>query len=377
MLELILMTIRHMKENKGLVDRMKMLIDKLIIFIICVALYIPNANHIYMIVPILITMILSAILSYLEDNRITLGVFAIYLIVCFFKPAFLFFIPLICYDVILLKIRWIWALSFLPFATNSIETLFISKWLIAAFIIVAYILKYNTVSLQIIKKDYYKLRDNTTEKSMQLEKKNKELLGKQDYEINLATLKERNRIARDIHDNVGHLLSRSLLQIGALLTINRDEQMSESLRLIKDTLSEALDSIRSSVHDLHEESIDLQTEIQKLIDSFKFCTIKFDYNVETNLEKNIKYCFIAVTKEALANIINHSDATEAIVTIREHPALYQLVIQDNGSNCSYNSENGMGIKNITDRIAAVSGNINISTDKGFRIFISIPKKQVV
>jgi signal transduction histidine kinase len=39
---------------------------------------------------------------------------------------------------------------------------------------------------------------------------------KQDYEIYLATLRERNRIAREIHDNVGHMLSRSILQIGAL-----------------------------------------------------------------------------------------------------------------------------------------------------------------
>jgi signal transduction histidine kinase len=209
---------------------------------------------------------------------------------------------------------------------------------------------------------------------MKLEKQNKELLDKQDYEINLATLSERNRIARDIHDNVGHLLSRSILQIGALLAINKDEEMKENLRLIKDTLSEAMDSIRNSVHDLHEESIDLQTEIHKLIDSFVFCSIKFDYDVKTSLEKNTKHCFIAVTKEGLSNIIKHSNATETLVIIREHPAFYQLVIQDNGSNCSYNSENGIGIENIMDRVATLGGNVNISNDKGFKIFISVPKK---
>lgn len=353
---------------------MNELIDKLIIFIISLTIYISNINDIYMIVPILIAVILSAVLGYLEDDRITLGIFIIYLIVCFYKPAFLFFIPLICYDVSCSKSKWIWVLAFLPLSTSFSLVSFISKWLIAAFIFIAYILRYRTVSLKNIKKDYYELRDNTKEISIQLEKRNKELLDKQDYEINLATLKERNRIARDIHDNVGHLLSRSILQIGALLSINKDEGTKESLRLIKDTLSEAMDSIRTSVHNLHDESIDLQTEIQTLVDGFNFCPIKFYYDVETNLEKNIKYCFIAVTKEALSNIINHSNATKAIVTIREHPALYQLIIQDNGTNSSYNSENGIGIKNITDRVAAVSGNININTEKGFRIFISIPKK---
>lgn len=75
----------------------------------------------------------------------------------------------------------------------------------------------------------------------------------------------------------------------------------------------------------------------------------------------------------MSNVISHSNATKVFVALLEHPALYQLVIRDNGSNCSYKSENGIGIKNITDRVAAANGNINISCDKGFKIFISIPK----
>ncbi|MGL5694542.1 MAG: sensor histidine kinase [Peptostreptococcaceae bacterium] len=208
---------------------------------------------------------------------------------------------------------------------------------------------------------------------MKFEKKNRALLDKQDYEINLATLSERNRIARDIHDNVGHLLSRCLLQIGALLVINKDNVVCESLELIKDTLSEAMDSIRSSVHDLHEDAIDLQVEIQKLVNNFKFCFINFDYDIQSSPHKKLNYGFITITKEALSNIIRHSNANEVSILLREHPALYQLVVKDNGSNINYNIENGIGIKNISDRVYSLGGSINISTDNGFRIFISIPK----
>lgn len=348
--------------------------DKLVILVVCLALYIPVADRVYMIVPILLAVILSATLSYFEDEKITISISAAYLLACFYQPSLLFFIPLICYDAAFIKIRGVWALSFIPLIISSLKTPDISNWLIASIILIAYILKYRTVSLQRIETDYHKLRDTAKEISMQLEKQNKELLEKQDYEVNLATITERNRIARDIHDNVGHLLSRSILQIGALLAINKDEATKENLVLVKDTLSEAMDSIRNSVHDLHEKSIDLLTEMQKLVDGFKFCSIKFDYDVETNLDKNIKHCFIAITKEALSNIMNHSNATSVLVAVREHPAFYQLIIQDNGMIGSYNSENGIGLKNITDRIAAVGGNINISTDTGFRIFISVPKK---
>lgn len=352
---------------------MNKLIDKLIIFIFCLAIYIPIASNIYMVVPILIAVIFSTTLSFLEDRPIIIGIFALYLIICFFKSILLYFIPLICYDVIIFKIKWIWIIALLPLISNTINTSSISNVLIAAFIAVTYLLKYRTYSLQNIRKDYFMLRDNSKEISMQLEKKNKALMEKQDYEIHLATLKERNRIARDIHDNVGHMLSRSILQIGALLAISKEKETKENLWLIKDTLSEAMDSIRISVHDLYEESMDLQSEIQKLISNFKFCFVEFDYDIEATLEKNIKYCFIAVTKEALSNIINHSNATKVSIIMREHPALYQLVIHDNGSNSTYKSENGIGLKNIADRVAAVGGNLNISTDKGFRIFISIPK----
>jgi signal transduction histidine kinase len=300
-----------------------------------------------------------------------LGLFILYLILCFSNPSYLFFLPLISYDAIYLKLKGIWYVSFLIlFFNDPLPNR--TKWVIGAFILLTYVLKNRTKALETLEKDYKQLRDTTKEISIQLEKQNKELMEKQDDEIHLATLKERNRIARDIHDNVGHLLSRTLLQIGALLVITRDKAIHDNLLLIKSSLSEAMDSIRNSVHNLHEKSINLQIEIQKLIHNFNFCSIQFHNEIETELEKNLKNCFITITKEALSNVIKHSNATEVIINMREHPALYQLVIQDNGVNPKINTE-GMGLKNIADRVTAVNGNLNISTDKGFKLFISVPK----
>lgn len=353
---------------------MNKLMDKVVIFIVSFSLYMPTAKGLYLVVPILISIILSSLLSYIEKDKFTVTVFILYVIACFFLPGLLFFLPLFCYDVILIKFKWLWLLCFLPIMSTTSDGFFSWAWQISTLILVAYVLKYRSSGFETLAKTYHNLRDNSKEMSLQLERKNHELLEKQDYEINLATLRERNRIARDIHDNVGHLLSRSILQVGALLAINKDELTKESLKLIKNTLSEAMDSIRTSVHNLHEESIDLKAEMQKLVDSFSFCSIKLQYHVETNLEKNIKYCFIAVTKEALSNIIKHSNANEVLVLLREHPGFYQLIIQDNGSNSSYNSENGIGVKNIIDRVTAIGGNVNISYNSGFRIFISIDKQ---
>lgn len=352
---------------------MNLLIDKLIIFIFCIAFYIPNVSYTQRIVPILIAATISAISSYFDNDGIKLVGFIIYIFICIINPMFLFFIPLICYDILIFKVKYIWMLALFPIIYNLKQTLSIQAILTALLIVIAYLLKYRTVSLQNIKKEYFKLQDKGKEMSMMFEMKNKELMEKQDYEINLAMLNERNRIARDIHDNVGHMLSSSILQLGALLTVNKDNKTKESLELVKDTLTKAMDSIRNSVHDLHEESIELHTEIQTLIDNFKFCPVHLDYDIDSNPEKSLKYCFITITKEALSNILKHSNATKASIILREHPALYQMIIQDNGTDIKYSSNNGIGLKNISDRVAAFNGNLNISTDNGFRVFISIPR----
>lgn len=217
------------------------------------------------------------------------------------------------------------------------------------------------------------MRDSTKEMSNLLKKQNSDLLEKQDDEIRIATLNERNRIAREIHDNVGHLLSSSILQVGALLAVNKDENTKENLLVINDTLSQAMNSIRSSVHDLYDESIDLHDQVYELVNKFTFCKLNFDYDIQSNPDKKLKYAFIAIVKEALSNIMKHSNASEASITFREHPALYQLMISDNGAVKGFNMDNGIGLKNITERVETFHGNINISTKNGFQLFISIPK----
>lgn len=356
---------------------MNILIDKFLILILTLAFYIPYENNLYMIIPVLLSITLSCLLTFFKNKNFKILLFLTFLIISFFNPYFIFFIPLICYDIFLFDYRWLWILLVIPLI-NSINILGLSYFfLISSSTLIICLLKHRSSSLQALNNKYKDLRDTTKEISFKLENQNKELIEKQDYEINLATIAERNRIARDIHDNVGHLLSRSILQIGALLAINKNNENEEHLVLIKDTLSEAMDSIRNSVHDLHEKSIDLHSEIKKLTDNFKFCSIKLEYSIESNIDKSIKHAFIAIVKEGLSNIINHSNSSEVIIKIKELPGIYQLVIQDNGTiykdNCSNVSSTGIGLNNIKDRVQSINGNINIFCNKGFKIFISVSK----
>lgn len=134
---------------------------------------------------------------------------------------------------------------------------------------IALILCYKTKRLLQLEQDFRLLRDTSTEYHLLLQQKNKDLIERQDYEIHAAALRERNRIAREIHDNVGHMLSRSILQAGALLAINQQENLKEPLYALKDTLSHAMDDIRNSVHDLHNDSIDLRQTVSDMLSGFR------------------------------------------------------------------------------------------------------------
>lgn len=347
-------------------------IDKATLFVLCAVFYIDYRTDFYIVVPLIVIVILSAFLSYIDDSRWRILTAVLYFAVSAFYPVFLFFMPVIFYDVLTTKYQAGLVLAIIPAALGFQTLPLPSCVLIVLFIGLSYLMRRRSILLEKTKSEYIALRDTTKEFSLLLENKNKELMEKQDYEINLATLNERNRIARDIHDSVGHTLSNAILQTGALMATCQDEALKERLKTLKETLVSGMDSVRSSVHDLYEESVDLYAETKRLCNGFDFCEITLDYDMDSNPEKRVKYTMLTVIKEALSNIIRHSDATQVRVTLREHPALYQLIVRDNGAK-KESAGDGIGLKNIAQRVESVGGIVNIGYDAGFTVFVSIPK----
>ena len=241
--------------------------------------------------------------------------------------------------------------------------------------IIAAFMEYNTRKYTTLKEEFRRTKDDSEERNLLLAEKNKMILEKQDYEIETAILKERNRIAREIHDNVGHVLSRSILLVGAAKTVNKDENMRFVLNGLDESLNSAMNSIRTSVHDLHDDSVNLKEVLMQLAGEFTFCQAILVYDVTDQIPKEVKYCFISIVKEALANVSRHSNATEVKITVREHPALFQLSMEDNGKEIKYNKQDteGIGLTNMQGRVNGLKGNFRIATEDGFRIFITVPK----
>lgn len=299
-------------------------------------------------------------------------------------PAFGCFLPLLFYGLaVSLRHAGVLALIPLPFLSFLGEPKPL-PWAVLLLFLPAWVFAGKTAKLLELERELRLLRDSSTEYQLLLQQKNKNLIEKQDHEIHIATLKERNRIAREIHDNVGHMLSRSILQSGALSAINQQENMRKPLMDLTGTLSLAMDSVRESVHGLRDDSIDLESAISELAAGISGYQASLTYDMGRFVPAPVKYCFISIVKEALSNIARHSNATEVSIVLREHPSLYQLTVKDNGTDAAKkngaglttaNLENpGMGIANMRERVKNLNGIFSISTEGGFQIFVSIPRE---
>jgi signal transduction histidine kinase len=355
------------------------IIDKGILLVLGTFLLFGNDSFLLPVLVTLLALSYQSLSIYLTSRRAIGIVMVIFVVASFQWNTLAVFLPALCYDVIWLQMWWglgAVAVGAFPIAwlyqTGHLELWQLALWVMCMGIAVVW--GYRTRQHEQMRADFIKLRDDSTELRLVMQSRQKELLEKQDYEIHLATLQERNRIAREIHDHVGHMLTRSILQMGALLTIHKEEPLQGQLSAVNDTLNEAMNNIRESVHDLHNESLDLRQTIAEAVDELKGrCEIAMEYDMTEQVPRNVKYCFVAIVKEAVANVIKHSNADQLTVILREHPGFYQMSIEDNGTQIRRNENPGIGLTNMTDRVEALHGTIRFLTEKGFRILISIPK----
>lgn len=310
-----------------------------------------------------------------KDTRLYEIIYGGFVISLFLKPELSVFLPVIFYDSFRhrQKIAPVLAVFLLLIRSQSFSLLpYIILILLCCFagILTLYATKTKQLSEELIA-----FRDTSVEHERLIESNNKMLLEKQDSAIYTATLKERNRIAREIHDNVGHLITRSILQTGAIKTINQNETLKMPIEMLNETLNTAMTSIRNSVHDLHDESIDLRASIEEITATAEKFQIHIDYDMGKEISKNVKYAFISITKEAVNNAVKYSNGDTIHIKMREHPAFYQLMIEDNGNQIDLSNHSGIGLNNIKERANAIHGNAKFFTDNGFRILVTVPKEE--
>ena len=124
---------------------------------------------------------------------------------------------------------------------------------------------------------------------------------------------------------------------------------------------------------------DIKDAAKRLLEECKDYETSLDCDISMDADKEIKYAFLTILKEALTNVQKHSNATRVKVVLNELEEYYQMMVEDNGTGRVnvYNPAGGIGLRNMEERVRALGGIITFSGEQGFRIFISVPKKKDV
>jgi signal transduction histidine kinase len=204
----------------------------------------------------------------------------------------------------------------------------------------------------------------------------------------MGSLQERNRIAREIHDSLGHSLTALNLHLEMALKLSqvKPEKSREVLAEAKRLGSIALADVRQSVSTLRSDPLqnqDLPIAIQKLADEFElsnhlkpWCQL----DLPDNLPQPVATTIYRIIQEALTNISKYAQASKVILEIQIHPTHTDpkelaLKIIDNGRGfIPTNNMTGFGLQGMRERVLSLQGKFEIisAPDRGCQIVAIIP-----
>ncbi|MBN1624386.1 MAG: sensor histidine kinase [Clostridia bacterium] len=196
----------------------------------------------------------------------------------------------------------------------------------------------------------------------------------------MTVISERNKIAGEIHDTVGHTLTTAMisLDVAAGEIGNDDKKASEIIALARQQIKKGMDDIRYSVRTIkhgHDDG-DFETALSIMIQELeKSANIKINSVLDINenpipIHKNLIY---RVIKECITNSMKHSGCTEADILITESGGILNYTYSDNGKGADEIKE-GFGLSNIREMSKAMGGNAVYTSaeGEGFTMNIQIP-----
>ncbi|NEO74289.1 sensor histidine kinase [Moorena sp. SIO3H5] len=213
------------------------------------------------------------------------------------------------------------------------------------------------------------------------ERKSREELAKANAQLrhyalrieDIATLQERNRIAREIHDSLGHSLTVFNLHLEAALRLLQSDpdEAKEFILEAKQLGKTALKDVRQSVASLRLNPLQqqsLENAIASLIEDFQKSTAispTCHLHLKRSIPADIKIAVYRIVQEGLTNIFKYANPTEVDIQIQTAATALQLIIKDNGIGFSLNQNTtGFGLQGMRERTQALGGTFKIETAPG-------------
>ena len=192
--------------------------------------------------------------------------------------------------------------------------------------------------------------------------------------------RERNRLAREIHDSIGHVLTGISAGIDACIALIdiAPDKTKEQLGVISKVTREGIKEVRRSVNELRPDALErfsLEYAIQKMIsDMTSVSDQKVYYTSEVSnlkFDEDEEMAIYRVIQESITNAIRHGEADKIWIVIRREQSDILLQIRDNGKGCS-EIKSGFGTRHIKERIGMLGGSVSFDGSRGFLVEARIP-----
>lgn len=203
----------------------------------------------------------------------------------------------------------------------------------------------------------------------------------------LAEARERNRIAREIHDSLGHTLTALNVQLQTAVKLwqcnpSKAQQFLEQAQRLG---TSAMKEVRTSVSALRWEAREdkpLEEAIASLVEDVRQSTdisISTDIRVDSSLPPQTVKAIYRIVQEALTNICKHAEAKEVQIQLSTKRDRLYLMVEDNGRGFSLNQNTaGFGLQSMRERATEIGGEFQIYSHPGAgcRIFIEFPQGDI-
>ncbi len=201
----------------------------------------------------------------------------------------------------------------------------------------------------------------------------------------LATMRERNRVAREIHDNLGHYLTVVNVQLEAAKIVMHSQpaKAQDALDKAQALTQEGLTAVRHSVSALRESPLENQTlaeAIASLAAELRESGLVTELTIEGEpaiREPKIELTLYRAVQEGLTNVRKHARASRVDICLRYLPQETSLTVQDNGvgTHLSEESNGRFGLIGIQERVQLLNGRMTITTapQQGFQFTITLPR----
>ena len=214
----------------------------------------------------------------------------------------------------------------------------------------------------------------------ELQTANEQLHEYADMSERMAQTRERNRLAREIHDTLGHTLTGIATGLDACLALMdiSPEQTKKQLELLSKVSREGIKDIRRSVNELRPDSLErlsLEVAIRKMVTEMsQVSDVKIYFETD---EKHLKFdedeenAIYRVIQEGITNAVRHGKANRIWITLKKVDGEIILVIRDDGIGAK-EIKSGFGTKHMKERIEMLRGTVTFDGSNGFTVTARIP-----